>query len=136
MLFFARRYNLFHDIDSLGNYSYPEWFLDLMKQQLIVYIRELYDIWLYRAQLTDQIKYEICPEGSPFTDIRLNDLPELSLREIQNSILIVMEAMVKSGINQHSCYLGSTYVLCALTLVNDDAAEALPWLYESVRIWF
>jgi hypothetical protein len=29
--------------------------------------------------------------------------------------------------------LGALYILSALTLVNDDAATSMPWLYESVR---
>ena len=127
---------LFNEMDRLGNYTNPMWFLGLRRAELLVYIRELYDIWMYRAQLTDQLKYEICPEGSPFTNTRMNDFSELSLRELQNSILLIMEAMVKNGINQHSCYLGSTYVLCAITLVSNSAAEALPWLYESVAVYF
>ena len=131
-----RTVQLFNEIDNLGNYTNPMWFLELHRDELLVYIRELYDIWMYRAQLTDQLKNDICPAGNPFNDIHLNDLPSLSLRELQYSILIIMETMVKTGVDRHSCYLGSTYVLCALTLVNDNTAEALPWLYESVRIWF
>jgi hypothetical protein len=126
--------HLFHDIDTLGNYTNPMWFLELRRHQLLVYIRELYDIWTYRAQLTDQIKFEICPNGPPFHNIHLNDLSPLSLRELQFIILTLMDVLINQGINQHSRYLGSTYVLCALTLVSESAAEALPWLYESVAV--
>ena len=44
-----------------------------------------------------------------------------------------MEIMVNNGINNDSKALGCYYILCALTLVNSDAAESLPWLYESVN---
>ena len=47
-------------VDSLGNYSDVNWFLKLSKRQLIRYIRELHDIWNYRAQLTSEIKLKIC----------------------------------------------------------------------------
>ena len=40
--------------------------------------------------------------------------------------------MVKSGINHDSRALGAYYVLACLTLVNEDAATAMPWLYQSV----
>ena len=43
-----------------------------------------------------------------------------------------MELMVNSGINNDCKLLGCYYILCALTLVNSEAAEAMPWLYESV----
>ncbi len=43
-----------------------------------------------------------------------------------------MENIVTKGINHASKTLGANYVLCALTLVNNDAAQSLPWLYQSV----
>lgn len=128
-----RAFNLFHDIDILGNYTNPMWFMELVRHHLLIYVRNFYDIWSYRAQLSEQTKQEICPQGNPFSNLNFGDLPHLSLRELQHTVLVLMETMVRSGINQNSRYLGSTYVLCALTLVNDQAADALPWLYESVQ---
>ena len=43
-----------------------------------------------------------------------------------------MENIIKNGINRESKCLGCNYVLCAITLVNPQAAQALPWLYYSV----
>ena len=40
--------------------------------------------------------------------------------------------MVYSGIDQDSRGLGALYVLTALTLVSPGAADAMPWLYNSV----
>ncbi len=125
--------NLFYEIDTLGNYTNPMWFLELQQPQLLVYFRELFDIWTYRAQLSEQVKLEICPQGTPFTIVQVNNMP---LLELQHNILVIMETMVMSGINQSSRYLGSSYVLCALTLINRNAAETMPWLYESVSMPF
>jgi len=129
-----RTITIFHEIDRLGNYTNPMWFIDLRRHQLLVFTRELYDIWTYRAQLSDQVKNDICPLGNPFNQLQLTELPGLSLRELQNTILTLMENLFKNGVTQHSRYLGSTYVLCALTLVSQAAAQALPWLYESVAM--
>jgi hypothetical protein len=128
-----RVFNLFHDIDILGNYTNPLWFMDLRRHQILLYIKDFYDIWTYRAQLTDVVKNEICPQGNPFAAIQLAELAVLPFRELQHTVLALMETMVRGGINHNSRYLGATYVLCALTLVNTMAAEALPWLYESVH---
>jgi hypothetical protein len=49
--------------------------------------------------------------------------------------LNVLENLVNTGINVDSKSLGAYYVLSALTLVNETAAEALPWLYQSVAIY-
>jgi len=131
-----RAITIFHEIDRLGNYTNPMWFIELRRHQLLVYARELFDIWTYRAQLSDQVKYDICPIGNPFSNIQLTDLPGLTLIELQNTILTLMDNLFKHGSTQNSRYLGSTYVLCALTLVSPAAAQALPWLYESVAVHF
>ena len=43
-----------------------------------------------------------------------------------------MDALVSNGNSNEDKSLGAFYVLSALTLVNNDAAESLPWLYQSV----
>jgi hypothetical protein len=50
---------------------------------------------------------------------------------IKKSVLTILERFVNSGIDQDSKALGSYYVLGALTLVNESAADALPWLFQS-----
>ena len=42
--------------------------------------------------------------------------------------------MINKGINENSCVLGSYYVLSALTMVSNEAATSLPWLYEAVNL--
>ena len=124
---------LFQDIDDLGNYTDSTWFTSLSRIMLIRYLRELGDIWGYRAQLSESVKREICPPvGDPFRTINLHTLPNISLDGLKKMALTVMEYLVRRGVNESSRALGANYVLCALTLVNNDAANALPWLYHSV----
>jgi hypothetical protein len=47
-------------------------------------------------------------------------------------ILSIIEQFIKKGINREMSNLGASFILCGLTLVNVDAAMALPWLYQSV----
>lgn len=125
---------LFQNIDQLGNYSNPQWFNNLNNSQLIIYLRELYDIWNYRAQLSPQIKYEIVPPtGDPFRgNVNVQNINQLPIHSIKKAAVSVMESLVKKGINRDSQILGANYVLCALTLVSNEAANSLPWLYQSV----
>ena len=124
---------LFQNIDALGNYSDSSWFNTLTRTYLIRFLRELADIWTYRAQLSDHVKREICPPvGDPFRAINLHGLPNLTIYSLKRLCLGVMEHMVNRGTNESSRGLGANYVLCALTLVNVNAAQALPWLYQSV----
>lgn len=126
---------LFQNIDALGNYSNAQWFLSLNRNQLIKFVRELVDIWSYRAPLTPETKRSICaPNGNPFSRMpNYNILQTLeNLDDVRKIILDIIEKLVNTGIDKDSKCLGAYYVLGALTLVNNDAALALPWLYQAV----
>ena len=125
---------LFQAIDSLGNYSQSQWFSGLDRRLLIRYLRELSDIWMYRAQLTNEVKMQICPpNGDPFRNTNMNLLMHnMGFTDLQRFCLTVMENLVNSGSSAQWKSLGAYYVLAALTLVNQNAANTLPWLYESV----
>jgi hypothetical protein len=126
---------LFQQIDALGNYSNANWFLSLNRTQLIKFIRELMDIWQYRAQLPVQTKRNICPPiGDPFRSLSIQYVnTEQNLWNVKKVLLDVMEKFVNSGIDKDSKALGAYYVLGALTLVNSEAATSLPWLFQSVN---
>lgn len=130
-----RTLTLFQNIDALGNYSSPEWFLSLNKLKLLKFVRELSDIWNYRAQITPETKRYICPpNGEPFRNLHLQYIyNEQDINNIRKVILEVLEKFVNSGADKDSKSLGAYYVLGALTLVNENAATSLPWLYQSVN---
>ena len=91
------------------------------------------DIWEYRAQLDDNVKKEICyPYGNPFRYVDRIYYNELSFTSLQKTVLSIIEQFIKKGINREACNLGTSYILCGFTLVNNDAALSLPWLYQSV----
>lgn len=129
-----RAVSLFQNIDALGNYSNVSWFMYLNKIQLIKFIRELIDIWSYRAPLTLETKISICPPlGTPFSRLQMHNLQTIeNLDDIRNIILDILEKFVNTGIDKDSKCLGAFYVLGALTLVNHDAATSLPWLFQSL----
>jgi hypothetical protein len=125
---------LFQTIDSLGNYSNPQWFLSLNRNQIIKFVRELGDIWNYRAQLPQETKRNICPpNGDPFRNLSMPYIHiEGNMCNVKKVVLEVLEKLVNNGIDKDSKSLGAYYVLGALTLVNQDAATSLPWLFQSV----
>lgn len=128
-----RAVSLFQIIDSLGNYSNPQWFMSLNRLQLIRYIDELFDIWCYRTNLSPEIKQAICyPSGNPFlrlTRIMVRETEHID--DLRRLILGVIEKLVTTGVDKDSKCLGAYYVLGALTLVNQEAAMAMPWLFEA-----
>ena len=128
-----RMVGLFQNIDSLGHYSSSEWFSSLSRIQLVKMMRELIDIWNYRAQITNEAKRNICPPiGDPFRNLSLNYImTESDINNVRKVVLDVLEKIVNSGVDRDSKSLGAYYVLGALTLVNESAALAIPWLYQS-----
>ncbi len=123
---------LFQHINSLGHYTDHAWFLELNERYLIRFYRELYDIWNHRAQLSDEVKERIYPNGNPFR-ITYNNLSSTNnIYELRKFCVQVCENLVFYGINDDDKTLGAYYILTALTLQSHDAAVALPWLYQSV----
>jgi hypothetical protein len=71
--------------------------------------------------------------GNPFTRMpNYNILHNTdNLDFIRNHILEIIDKFVNNGIDKDSKCLGAYYVLGALTLVNHEAATAMPWLYQA-----
>ena len=126
--------SIFQKIDEHGFITNINWFNSLSRNGLLRYIRELGDIWNYRAQLSNETKRNICPpHGNPFIYFNTqNFYVNINADQLKLSILKVMESLVSNGNSNENKSLGAFYVLSALTLVNNDAAESLPWLYQSV----
>jgi hypothetical protein len=123
----------FQQINSHGHYADSSWFSDLNFVQIMRFMRELSDIWNYRAQILPQLKREICPpSGNPFVHADLSGIPPLQPDVIKHQGIQLVNTFVMSGVNRDSQSLGAYYVLSALTLVSPPAQAAMPWLYESV----
>jgi hypothetical protein len=129
-----RTIDIFQIINSLGNYSEPKWFLNLSKNELYKFTRELFDIWNYRANLTEQVKCNICPpRGIICTQFEKNSIfMENNIFSLQTKLLNILERLITSGIDQDFKVLGAYYVLAAITLVSPEASAIMPWLYQSV----
>jgi hypothetical protein len=123
---------VFHLIDQRGHYTNSEWFQQFSALQIRRFMRELIDIWNYRAGLSSSTRREICPpHGDPFRGLQysqffLND----NLEEHRIFAVEVMEKLV----NLHTDTgkdLGAFYILGAMTLASQEVADAIPWLYQS-----
>jgi hypothetical protein len=129
--------DLFQHINTLGNYSDSDWFIVLQRDELIRFIRNIHDIWYYRANLSQEMKERICPpHGNPFllhnSHVNLNVITLLTYAEIRTICVSVIDRMTRRGASREDQCLGAFYILATLTIVNQDARNALPWLYEAV----
>lgn len=135
----SRIEELFYEIDSLGNYTSSTWFKSLNGNDYINFIRCLWDIWNFRANIPSLTKRRICPYFNPFQDgleninIRIQENIE-NTELMKNASLTIMENFIYTGINSEFKQIGAMHVLSALTIVSPQARGSLPWLYESVEI--
>lgn len=124
---------IFQDINNNGFYADSRWLTNLNINRLQFFLKELYDIWIYRASLTNENRCNICyPCGKAFKNLNFHMLLRYSYESLLNITLKIINNMVNKGIDDPNKTLGCNLVLCALTLVSSEAAESLPWLYQSV----
>lgn len=126
---------IFQKIDSMGFITNSKWLIGLNRHLAKRYLRELDDVWNYRAQLSQNTKNEILPpNGKLFSKIYLLNVLQKPLIEIHDFILNTIEKLITIGVNAEARSLGCFYALGTFTIVSQDAASSLPWLYESFLI--
>ena len=128
--------NLFQQMDTLGSFiTDSSWLLNLDKYYLIRFLRELRDCWEYRLQLTNETKMNICPPyGRPFESVNITSLGHRQYPYVLRKTLKVINKLINTGVDDKSKNLGIFYVLGALTIQSQEAANALPWMYESFAV--
>lgn len=130
--------DVFIDIDLLGNYTQSSWFSSLDTREYCYFYRHIFDIWYYRANLSVEIRKQICSLHDPFLNIRvpasssIERDPHIYEGRMREICITIIENMVYGSPDPEYRKLGAMIVLMALTLVSPDARNNLHWLYESV----
>lgn len=131
--FINRVHYVFMEMDRLGNYSNPEWFLGLEKAGYANFYKKYYQWWNFNPQMTYTVKRNICVLNDPFHNISIvTNYTTTSLDSFRETCLALIECMVYSGIDDDHKRLGALHVLSLLTLVSPPARHQMPWLYESM----
>jgi hypothetical protein len=127
--------DIFAMIDELNYYSSPDWFLNLTNAQHAKFYKQLYSIWTYRANLSEDQKQLIVPN---YKNILFRCSPYISatytVERIQKLNLNTIRSLITSAVDRNDRIIGAMYVVSTLTLVCDEAKLAYPWLYESVLV--
>jgi len=125
-------------MDGYGNYTDTEWFLSMRRRHLVQFAKSLYDIWMFRSQMSQTMRRQIYPQngGRPFEDFPWQNMRVEQIEHdtdiVRNIAFTMIEKLIGSGETDDDRVIGAMYVLTAVTLVNRSAAEALPALYYSV----
>jgi hypothetical protein len=130
--------DLFQTINETGNYSDFKWYERLNRIKLFKFMYEIIDIWEYRANLTIEDKISICPpDGRPFNGIpqilTILKTQNITCQRLKEIILTVLEKFVYDSFSTENKGIRVMYILTALTTVSREAAECMPWLYESIH---
>ena len=126
---------IFQKIDDLGFITDCSWFANLSRIRLYRFVRELQDIWRYRAQLPQAQKRKILPpNGVLGINLSGHHLGNYSITLLKKKVLLIIEQLLTKGVDEDARKLGAYYVLGSLTIVNNDAAASFPWLYETFHL--
>jgi hypothetical protein len=124
---------LFDSISSHGYYPTISWFMDLERPELIRMLREMSDIFLYRASIPRDVQVRICPIN-PFRSMSamVNIMQTYDDILVSRDILLyVASCVVMSGNDTSDQALGTIVFLQSLTLVSEGARHSYPLFYES-----
>lgn len=121
---------VFHKLDELDNHTKSEWFTKLTLKSLNKFYCSLYDIWNYRAGLTNKIRNDIVP-GNNLFKLSHNQISHYKDRKKVQSIIIgVIDKLISSAENRSDKILGSLYVLTALSEVSKECGQANQFLLQ------
>ena len=121
--------DIIQHINQFGYHVEDTWILSLNLVKMKSLYANLEDIWNYRAQLSPQVKRNICPPtGVVFNKTHGQINGCTSLTELQKIILDDVYKLVFSGIIDSDQKLGAMYFLIGLGKVNTICYECIPWL--------
>jgi len=115
-------------VNQFGYYVDENWILSLNILRLKSLYRHLEDIWNFRAQLSPQVKNNICPNGLLFNKSPGQVNSWNNIKDLQKYILDDVYKLVFSGVNESDQKLGAMYFLIGLGKVNPICYQTIPWL--------
>ena len=121
---------LFLKFNELGNYTDPDWLLNLNSSYLLKFYKFITYIWKYHVNLSNDMREKIIPGGNvcKITQTKLK-----RIKDINKLRLVIVEDITKFvtlGYSKDEHTLGSFYILSALSRVSYDCATSLPWLAD------
>jgi hypothetical protein len=124
---------VFQKIDMLGHYTDIAWFQNMTLYDLNNFYKGLYDIFAFRAQLSQEVRRKIVRDGILFQNFigNLHHVQERNKHILQYEILREIERILDEGEDRDSKILGITLVLTVLVECSYAAAIALPHLVQS-----
>lgn len=132
--------DVFMKIEALGYLLSTSWFQDLaLRQQQRLY-RTLYQLWYWQLGLSPAQKDEICPGHQTNNGRLFRQIPDdaershADIKWWKRHNLNIFMSLITKGTTKANRGLGALYVVMGLVTVCDQAAEAYPWIAESLGL--
>jgi hypothetical protein len=130
--------DVFFKLEALGYRASCRWFDEMNSEHHERFYRRLYRLWTYQLGLTSQEKEAIVPGYSTPSTKLFRQHPDklvIANHELKwwrrNNLNVILEFLTKAP-NKSQQTLGALYVLMGLVQVVPEAAEAYPWILESI----
>lgn len=129
----------FMKMESLGYLSASSWFEQLSLREQKYFYKQLFELWTFRLGLNAQEKEAIVPRHTRHDGKLFKQSPEMlcsrnhDLPWWKKTNLNTMNTLLTRSEDKTKQSLGALYILMALVQVSDDAAEAYPWILETVQ---
>ena len=126
--------SIFQIMDNLKQYTQCEWFLDLNIEQLRELYKQMEDLWNYRAHLTEENKKSYVKNGILF-DTKYSIINSINNKiKLSNILLDNFHRLTTEGKTVSDRTTGALWILSGLTIVSQDARNALPWLFQAASL--
>jgi len=122
---------VFQIIDELNNYTKCSWFLSLPLPSLKALYVFMEDMWNYRLNLTKEQKLDYIRNGILFNISHADIKKNKNYHNVAYILLNEFKRLLTEGKTTSDKTTASHWILSGLTLVNLDARNALPWLFQS-----
>lgn len=124
----------FMKLEAFGFHVQCEWFNEMSIDMHIRFYKTLYELWNFRLGLSSLQQSAIVPSPiKPFSlSIYSSHQKQHVLHWWEKVNLRLIETLISSSPDKESQRLGAMYCLMSLVSVCDDAAEAFPWILESL----
>lgn len=132
--------DVFMKLESLGYSAASQWYHDMSIEDHISFYTMMFQLWSWRLGLSNIERENIVPgHTNPETKLfRWN--PEVfqrerrTLRWWKKHNLFLMLQFVTRSIDKQKQTLGALYVIMGLVSVSESAAEAYPWIAETLGL--
>lgn len=132
--------DIFMKIEALGYLLSTSWFEDLSIEDQKKFYRTIYQLWYWRLGLTNAQRNEICPGHLSNSGRLFRQQPDEAerlhrdLKWWKKTNLSIISSLISRGSTKANRALGALYVVMGLVTASEQAAEAYPWIEETLGL--